>query len=294
MAGSLRSFGPGDRDAVVELSRAALARPELQVGNPVWTTLDELEDELADWEPSPRETLVVAEEEGDVVGFGGIELPRGFGHAELFGPLVAASARGQQLGTRLLETSLARANDFDAGSVLASVGTRNAAGKILLERHGFRPRGRPQATFRLRPESHRPVAAPPANVAIRLLDAADLPAALVLYHECFPEGRFPDAVWRENVAHGTVYGAEVGGRLVAILNIDSSDRWIYHVGVAEAERTRGVGAVLLSRALEDYWSSHPGQTLGLDVTADNVPAIRLYRRQGFAPWLVLQTYELAL
>jgi hypothetical protein len=30
------------------------------------------------------------------------------------------------------------------------------------------------------------------------------------------------------------------------------------------------------------------------VNADNVPAIRLYRRQGFAPWLVLQTFELAL
>ena len=33
------------------------------------------------------------------------------------------------------------------------------------------------------------------------------------------------------------------------------------------------------------------RALGLDVDADNVPAIRLYRRQGFAPWLVLQTFE---
>jgi ribosomal protein S18 acetylase RimI-like enzyme len=55
-----------------------------------------------------------------------------------------------------------------------------------------------------------------------------------------------------------------------------------------------VGGYLLSRALQEYWSTHPGETLGLDVAADNVPAIRLYRRQGFAPWLVLQTYELGL
>jgi hypothetical protein len=30
------------------------------------------------------------------------------------------------------------------------------------------------------------------------------------------------------------------------------------------------------------------------VDRDNVPAIKLYRRQGFAPWLVLQSFELAL
>jgi ribosomal protein S18 acetylase RimI-like enzyme len=34
--------------------------------------------------------------------------------------------------------------------------------------------------------------------------------------------------------------------------------------------------------------------LGLSVEADNVPALRLLRRQGFAPWLVLQSYELLL
>jgi ribosomal protein S18 acetylase RimI-like enzyme len=49
--------------------------------------------------------------------------------------------------------------------------------------------------------------------------------------------------------------------------------------------------VLLSRSLELFWGGHPGASLGLDVDADNVPAIRLYRRQGFAPWLVLQTFE---
>ena len=64
--------------------------------------------------------------------------------------------------------------------------------------------------------------------------------------------------------------------------------------VIRHERNRGVGSYLLSRSLEEYWQEHPGQPLGLDVDADNVPAIRLYRRQGFAPWLVLQTFELEL
>ncbi len=64
--------------------------------------------------------------------------------------------------------------------------------------------------------------------------------------------------------------------------------------MTESERSRGVGAYLLSRSLEEYWAEHPGETLGLDVKADNLPAIRLYRRQGFTPWLVLQTLELSL
>jgi ribosomal protein S18 acetylase RimI-like enzyme len=294
VVGNLRSFASGDRDAVVDLSRRAIGRLELQVGNPVWVSRDELESEVADWEPAAEETLVVAEEEGRVVGFGGVEIPRGFDHAELFGPLVAGDASGQKLGSRLLDASVAEARDRGARALIGAVGTRNTAGRILLERMGFRPRGRPQATYRLDPGSHRPATGSPESVDVRLATPDDLAAALELYHECFPDGRFPEAVWRESIDAGTVYVAARDGRVVGVLNIDPSDRWIYHLGVVEAERKGGVGGFLLSRALEHYWARHPGQTLGLDVNADNVPAIRLYRRQGFAPWLVLQNYELPL
>lgn len=292
MAVSLRSYRPTDAERVVELSRVTLARPEFQVGNPVWTALEELESEFADWDPRPEETLFVAESDREVVAFGGVELPRGFPHAELFGPLVSSEARGHRLGTRLIEVSIEVARSREVESIVGAVGTHNAAGRILVERHGFRLRGRPQATFRLRPEDHRPLAAAPEAVEVRLATEEDLPAALALYHECFPHGRFPDEVWRENVATRSVYAALADGQIVAVLNIDPHDRWIYHVGVTTSERNRGIGSYLLSRSLEDYWRKHPGQQLGLDVDADNVPAIRLYRRQGFAPWLVLQTFEL--
>ena len=294
VAVSLRSYRAKDAERVVELSRLTLARPEFQVGNPVWTSVEELESELADWSPPAEETLMVAADGRRIVAFGGVELPTGFPHAELFGPLVSAEARGHRLGTQLLGASVERAREGGVDAVLAAVGTRNAAGRILLERQGFRRRGRPQATFRLRPEDHRPLDEPPERVEIRVAGEDDLPAALTLYHECFPQGRFPDAVWRENVETGSVYAAEVDGEIVAVLNIDPSDRWIYHVGVTQNERNRGVGSYLLSRSLQGYWNEHPGQPLGLDVDASNVPAIRLYRRQGFAPWLVLQTFELEL
>jgi ribosomal protein S18 acetylase RimI-like enzyme len=295
VAASLRSYTRLDAERVVELSRHALARPDLHVGNPVWSTREELESETAEWQPPAEDSLLVAEDDdAGLVGFGGVEFPSGFSHAELYGPLVASEARGQGLGARLLDASIERAREGDASSILASVGTRNAAGRILLERTGFRPSGGPQATFRLSAAAHRPVGGSPPGIAVRLATAEDVAPALELYHECFPDGRFPDRVWQESVEHGTVYAAEHDDRVVAVLNIDPSDRWIYHVGVTESERSRGIGAYLLSRSLEDYWARHPGETLGLDVAADNVPAIKLYRRQGFAPWLVLQTFELAL
>jgi ribosomal protein S18 acetylase RimI-like enzyme len=115
-----------------------------------------------------------------------------------------------------------------------------------------------------------------------------------LYAECFPDGSFPESAWQAGLDQGAVFVAESGGNARAVVNIDAADRWIYHLGVTEGARSQGVGGYALSEALAAYWDLHPGQTLGLSVQADNVPALRLYRRQGFAPLLVLQAFELPL
>jgi ribosomal protein S18 acetylase RimI-like enzyme len=294
VAGSLRNFRSDDRSAVLELSRHALQRPAEQVGNPLWNTRDELESELADWEVDPAETLLVEEQEGEVVGFGGVEISPGWEHADLFGPLIAPEFRGQKLGTVLLEASIERAENRGAERVVASVGTRNLNGRILLERAGFRPRETASAIFRVTRADHRPVAEVPSGVTVRRGAATDLEKTLELYHECFPGGVFPDHAWREGLEAGTVYLAEARGEGLAVVNIDPSDRWIYHLGVTESERSHGVGSYVLSRALIDYWESHPDDGLGLSVPADNLPALRLYRRQGFAPLLVVESFELPI
>ncbi len=294
MASSLRSFSRDDIPAVLELSRRAFGRPEEQVGNPLWASLDELESELSDWDEPPESTLLVDVEDGQVVGFGGVEVPRAFTHADLFGPLIAPGYRGQKLGSELLDASVAIAVEQGRSSVVGSVGPRNVSGRLLLEHSGFHPRGAAKAVFRLAPEEHRAVAEGPEGVEVRRGGDADLEPALALYHSTFPEGVFPDDAWREGLAKGSVYLAERDGLPLAFLNLDTNDRWAYQLGVVAQERSQGVGRYLFSSVLEEYWTEHPGEILGLSVEADNVPALKLLRRQGFAPWLVLQSYELWL
>jgi ribosomal-protein-alanine N-acetyltransferase len=294
VATSLRRFRREDADAVVALSRQAFARPEEHVGNPVWLTVAELERETADWQPPATETLIVAEEDGELVGFGGVEVAEGFEHADLFGPIVARHAQGRRLGARLLEESLELTRSHGASVLVAAIGTRNGRGRVLLERSSFTPRARPQAFYELRPEEHRAVPPSTGGPKVRRARAADLEAVLALYRECFPDDRFPEGALHAGIEDGTVYVADVDGRPAGLLTIDPADRWIYLVGVTEGARARGVGGALLSGALEDYWADHPGEALGLSVRADNEPAVRLYRRQGFRPTILLQVYELRL
>ena len=134
----------------------------------------------------------------------------------------------------------------------------------------------------------------PEGVEVRRGEADDLEPALSLYHATFPEGVFPDDAWRDGLAKGSVYLAERERHAARVPQrrperpLGLPDRG--HRPGALARRRR----FLLSRVLQDYWTEHPGEILGLSVEADNLPALRLLRRQGFAPWLVLQSYELWL
>jgi ribosomal protein S18 acetylase RimI-like enzyme len=294
VASSLRSFRRTDAPAVLELSRRALTRPEEQVGNPIWETLDELESELGDWEVAPEETLVVDDEDGRVVGLGGVEISPGWEHADLFGPLVSPQYRGQKLGSKLLDASLDLARRHDARVLVGSVGAHNIGIRMLLEGAGFHARGGARAVFRMEQADHRPLEEGPEGVEVRRGTPADLQAVLELYDACFPDGAFPDEAWRKALELGTVWLAGGHGRPLAFLNIDPSDRWAYQIGVVEGERDRGLGRYLFSVAVEDYWREHPGEILGLAVETDNLPSLRMLRRQGFAPWLMLQPYELVL
>jgi ribosomal protein S18 acetylase RimI-like enzyme len=286
----LRSFRPGDAPALLELSRRAQTRDEEQVGTPLWSSNEELEEELGGLDRSPEETLRVAEEDGTVAGFGGIELED---DAVLFGPLVNPAFRGRKVGRTLFAASieLARANGVDR--LGAAIGVRNAGGRLMLERAGFEPDGGPVAVYRLLPDAHRSMAASAPGVTTRSAGPADLDALLPLCRECFTRTRLSDEAWRRALERGQVRVAEENGQPVAIVRVNPIRGRVFH-GVTGGARARGIGGYVLSEALQAYWRDHPGRVLRMTSPVENLPASRLYRHQGFIPWLVLQPFELAL
>jgi ribosomal protein S18 acetylase RimI-like enzyme len=290
VAVSLRSFRASDADALLALSRRVQSREEEQVGTPLWWTREELDAELSGLERSPEQTLRVAEDEGRTAGFGGIELED---EAVVFGPVVSPRFRGRKVGRTLLADSIELARAQQVDRLVAGIGVRNVGGRLMLERSGFERRGGPVAVYQLLPDAHRPVETAHAGVTTRVAVAQDETRVLKLVHECLVQSALSDEVWRRALERGQVRIAEQDGEPVAIVRINPVRRRVFH-GVTAAARERGIGGYVLSEALRRYWADHPGQVLRLSVPVANIPASRMYRRQGFAPWLVLQQFELVL
>ena len=288
---SLRSFTHDDAHALLELSRRAQTREKEQVGTPLWASREELDAELGGLDRRPEETLTVAEDDGVVVGCAGIELED---EVLVFGPLVAPAYRGRKLGRTLLSASIELARAERVERLVASIGVRNIGGRLMLERNGFEPRGGPVAVYKLKPELHRPVESPAhPGISTRIADAVELQSVLPLCRECFARSALSDDVWRRALERGQVRVSEEHGAMVAIVRINPARRRVFH-GVTAGARERGIGGFVLSEVLEEYWREHPGEVLRLTAPVENVPASRIYRHQGFLPWLLLQPFELVL
>ena len=282
---TLRKYTPSDLEVILPLARRALARPEEQLGRPLWRTLDDATGDLDGWRDID-ETLFVLEDDGVPVAFAGFvrdALPN------LFGPLVVPSCRGRRLPDRLLEATTELATEKGADWLTAAVGGRNPWARRLLERYGFRSRERPTAVFRLRPPEHSFLERRGGRVRVREGVPDEIDTVFELYRESFPEGTRLKRRWRRWLELGEVSVAERAGELVGFVRVDAA--WLTHVGVTPRERGNGLGELLIQRALETHWNEHPGRELRLTVEVDNVPAIRLYRRLGFAPWLILDVFD---
>lgn len=94
------------------------------------------------------------------------------------------------------------------------------------------------------------------------------------------EGFLPEATWLAACELpdgrleycGTIQGVRDRSGLGAVQNL----------GITPAHRGNSLGSCLLFRALEGFRSAGLARVF-LEVTADNVGAIRLYRRLGFSP-----------
>ena len=89
----------------------------------------------------PRHPVIVAETEGQVVGFGSLNAfnPRdAYNHVADFSLYVERSWRGRQVGSRLLEALIERAKRLGYHKLALSAFPFNQAGLALYRKYGFR------------------------------------------------------------------------------------------------------------------------------------------------------------
>ncbi|HZQ92248.1 MAG TPA: ribosomal protein S18-alanine N-acetyltransferase [Terriglobales bacterium] len=125
-------------------------RPATIEDVPAMRGLAEAAPEAAQWSAAEWERLhdpesaqrlaLVAEHEGDVIGF--VVLRTLAGDWELENIAVALAARRRGAGKRLIAAALALARESRARSVFLEVRESNAAARALYESAGFRPAGR--------------------------------------------------------------------------------------------------------------------------------------------------------
>jgi mycothiol synthase len=272
----LRPPTPEDAEAVLAL---IVARDVADVGQPDYT-LGELQDEwsLPDVDLA-RDAVVVEDDDGALVGYSLVRRPGAT-------VVVPPEHEGRGIGTRLLGWAEGR------GRHRQWLGERNAAGRALLERAGYRA---VRHYWRMRRALAElvDVPAPPAGIRLRALDPrADAEPVHALSDAAFAanpdyepeplEAFAADHLARHDLDPALSLVAERDGQPVGIL---LADRWeggegfIDLLAVHPDERGRGLGEALLRTAFAGFRDAGLNAA-ELGVASDNPGALRLYERAG--------------
>lgn len=126
-----------------------------------------------------------------------------------------------------------------------------------------------------------PGGAPPAEAArARRLDTADLPQLAALYAEAYPESYFEPV----QLERGLFFGVEAEGLLASVagVHVYSEAEGVAMLGnIATRPAARGRGFARAATAALLAALAPRARHIGLNVRADNAPALRLYERLGF-------------
>lgn len=132
------------------------------------------------------------------------------------------------------------------------------------------------------PEGGRHIDPGTPGSAMRL-SAADVPALKALYGDGEATGESPDFFHASMVTDGVFFGVYEGDRLVAaagthLLAPEEGAAAVGNIYTMRDRRGRGLGRVVTSAVLEAVKDI---ETVGLNVRADNLAALRLYDSLGF-------------
>jgi RimJ/RimL family protein N-acetyltransferase len=136
MAVTVRNATLDDLDELM-VQRTAVAAEGRWIGAEL--PLDEERDRGTFTAGIERETLFVAEIDGEIVGMIGLH-PEGYGVVDL-GMQVKGGYRGQGIGSALLERGIAWARESGAHKMALQHWPHNDAGRALYEKYGFEQEG---------------------------------------------------------------------------------------------------------------------------------------------------------
>jgi GNAT superfamily N-acetyltransferase len=285
---TLDRFRPDDVEAVAELARGCAVRREEALGNWEWSDAALLDHELEAWPIAATETLYVARESGRVIGFCGVECYPHDSIGLVHGPVVEPAARGRGVGRALFDVALRIGGVYGAAELWAVAGRDNRRAQTLLAQAGF-GRDEVSALFRLERDAHTPL---PVPMDVRRASSTDLPEVLALAEELGDDlhmtleelsDALADADW-----HVWIAGAP---DVLAIVCIDPYDHWVAALSTHERARRRGLGATVLSAALDGWWFEHPDSVIGLSVRAESLAVLTQYHRLGFEPELLVARHS---
>jgi ribosomal protein S18 acetylase RimI-like enzyme len=248
---------------------------------------DEIAAEIESWGGDWPAKCLVAEREGRVVGFIGVEVDHERGRSWIYGPY-AGDEEWDALAEVLLEEIVRVAGVEDVELLGEDAHARLGA---LAGRHGFSP-GRVSLGL----EIGRETATQLPDVVVSRLEERHQDAFVALHEALFPRTYYSGRQLAEQHAQGEaivltlveddgLVGYAVGrGKPGGVGYID-------FLGVAEHARGRGRGRLLTTGICQALLDDPERSKLRLTVYEENAPAVALYERLGFSPAVRMVVYR---
>jgi ribosomal protein S18 acetylase RimI-like enzyme len=134
------------------------------------------------------------------------------------------------------------------------------------------------------------------NFTIRTYKNDDFPAVTALeesgLHEPYRSAVFirqMAEVCSETFLVAVLDDGAIGYTIGTFVQYNPVEAWILRIGVREDYRMTGAGTALLA-AVMDVLYTHHVQTIRLSVSPGNLPALRLYAKQGFVQEKFVRAY----